>query len=115
MAILSSVIPYTLYLISLFLLCCSTTLMPPIETDVTVAKKHWSDASLPQLNEGHMLYINKCSHCHYLYRPDKYSDEKWNKMLSLMGKKAKLDSSEVALITKYIFTAKETGSFSLKH
>jgi hypothetical protein len=88
--------------------------MPPIETDVAVAKKHWSDASLSQLNAGHTLYINKCGNCHYLHRPDKYSNEKWHEMIPIMAKKAKLDSLQVDLITKYIFTAMETKSFSRK-
>lgn len=100
----------------LFLLvCCSPALMPPIETDVAVAKQHWNDVTLSQLTEGHTLYINKCGHCHYAHRPDKYTDEKWNKTIPVMGKKAKLDSLQVILITKYIFTTKETKSFSVKH
>lgn len=107
-------IPYTLYLVSLFLICCSPTLMPPIETDVSVATKRWSDASLFQLNEGHKLYINKCGKCHFLHRPDKYSEEKWNKAFPVMGKKAKLDSLQVDLIRKYIFTSMETKSFYRK-
>lgn len=103
-----------LFLISIFLICCSPALMPPIETDVAIAQQHWSDATLSQLNEGHTLYINKCGHCHYAHRPDKYTDEKWSKTIPIMGKKAKLDSSQLSLITRYILTAKESGSFSRK-
>ncbi|MBI4946721.1 MAG: hypothetical protein HY840_10000 [Bacteroidetes bacterium] len=105
---------FPLFLISLFLLCCTPSLMPPIETDVDIARRQWKNSSLSQLNEGYTLYINKCGHCHYLHRPDQYPDEKWNKMLPIMGKRAKLDSLQLDLITKYIFTAKETKSFSRK-
>jgi len=99
---------------SILLICCSPTLMPPIETDVAIAKQHWSDATLSQLSEGHTLYINKCGHCHYAHRPDKYTDEKWKNTFPIMGKKAKLDSLQLGLITRYIFTAKESKSFSRK-
>ncbi|MBI4929579.1 MAG: hypothetical protein HY841_02365 [Bacteroidetes bacterium] len=109
-----SAVPYTLYLISLFLICCTPALIPPIETDVVVAKQKWSDASLSQLKEGYTLFKIKCSKCHYLYRPNKFSEEKWHKMIPIMGKKAKLDSLQTMLITKYILTAKETNSFTKK-
>ena len=85
--------------------------MPPVENDVNFAKQNWRDASLTQLSEGYNLYKNKCGSCHYLYRPNKFSEEKWKQKIPEMGKKAKLDSTQVQLITRYILTAKATNSF----
>ena len=96
------------------LYCCTPLLMPPVESDIEAAKKHWPDASLAQLNEGHRLYKTKCTSCHTLFRPDKFKDEKWNKMVPVMGKKAKLDSLQTQSILRYILTAKETKSYSKK-
>lgn len=90
---------------------CSPTFFPPVESDVAFAKTHWNDASFAQLNDGYHLYKNKCGSCHYLYRPDKFSREKWTHEISEMSKKISLDSSMVAKITLYILTAKETSSY----
>ena len=94
--------------------CCSPVLMPPAETDVNTARSHWNDASIAQLKDGYHLYKNKCGSCHYLYRPDKFSAEKWTIEISEMSKKISLDSTQIALITRYILTAKETNSFAKK-
>lgn len=99
---------------ALFFYGCVTSLNPPIETDLTVAQKHWSNASLSQLNDGYTLYKNKCGSCHYLHRPNKYSEEKWMYELPEMGHRAKLDSLQLQLITRYILTARETQSFARK-
>ena len=100
--------------IAFALWCCTPVLMPPAETDLLSAQKHWSDATHAQLTEGYTIYKNKCGSCHYLYRPDKYSEEKWKQEIPEMGEKAKLDSKQVELITRYILTAKETNSFAKK-
>ncbi len=92
--------------------CCTPGLMPPSEADVHSANKHWSDATHAQLSEGYTLYKNKCGSCHYLYRPDKFSNEKWTHEILEMSNRIQLDSSQVSLITRYILTAKETGSFA---
>lgn len=93
------------------LCCCTPTLMPPPETDVPSAQKHLQGITLAQLTEGYVLYTSKCVSCHSLYRPDKFSDEKWRHEIKVMGVKAKLDPPQVESITRYILTAKETGSF----
>lgn len=94
--------------------CCTPGLMPPSESDVASAQKHWSDATHAQLSEGYTTYKNKCGSCHYLYRPDKFSAEKWKHEIFEMSSKIKLDSTQIDLITRYILTAKETNSFAKK-
>lgn len=96
------------------LLCCTPAMMPPLESDVQSAKKHWSDATHAQLSKGYNLYKNKCGSCHYLYRPDKFSEEKWKHEISEMSAKIQLDSAQITMITRYILTAKETNSFAKK-
>lgn len=99
---------------AMLLWCCTPGLLPPAESDAASAKARWNDASLAQLNEGYSLYKGKCGSCHYLYRPDKFSNEKWTHEIFEMSKKITLDSSQVSLITRYILTAKATNSFAKK-
>lgn len=88
-------------------------MFPPVESDVAISQKHGDGTtSLEQLTEGYNLYKNKCGSCHYLYRPDKFSEAKWKEDIAEMGQKARLNSKEIASIEHYILTARETGSFA---
>jgi hypothetical protein len=100
-----------IFLATLILCCCSPLLLPPSEKDSEHAKNRWNDISPAQLNMGYTLYKNKCGSCHSLYKPDKFSEEKWLHDIPVMAIKAKLDSSQTNLIIRYILTAKETRSF----
>ena len=54
------------------------------------------------LQKAHKLYINKCSGCHFLYRPYEYSLKKWNEMLPEMKTEAKLTDEQYLMIENYI-------------
>lgn len=77
-------------------------LLVPTDNDVIHAKNRWADSNMEALKVGRHLYIDKCGKCHYLYRPSKFSEEKWLKEIPDMQKKAKIDSAQVALILRYI-------------
>ncbi len=98
----------------LLVYCCTPLIKPPAETDLQVAQKHWKDATASQLNEGYSLFIHRCGNCHYLYRPSRFSEEKWKQEIPEMGKKAKLDPPQTEAIMRYILTSRETKSFSAK-
>jgi len=51
---------------------------------------------------GRKLYVTKCSKCHKLYDPRKYSDAEWEKWMGKMSKKAKLTSEQERLLSKYV-------------
>jgi hypothetical protein len=76
---------------------CITVLYVPTENDAT---NH--NVSLNTLKKGRELYMNKCSSCHNLYLPTKYTNQKWLLIIGKMQKRAKIDSSQKDLIMKYI-------------
>jgi len=50
------------------------------------------------------LYINRCSKCHKLYQPSNYSDQKWQRWMAKMGRKAKLQPQQQVAVSNYIET-----------
>lgn len=56
----------------------------------------------PELEAGKNLYDNNCAKCHKLYEPKKFTKEEWAPILVRMGKKAKLDETQMASISNYI-------------
>jgi mono/diheme cytochrome c family protein len=91
-----------------FFFSCSASLLLPTISDVTVAKKYWSDADSLSLRQGYYLYVNKCGACHTLYNPAKFPEEKWKKEVPLMMPRAKINEQQVELILRYILTKRET-------
>jgi len=59
-------------------------------------------ASTADLEAGKNLYDNNCAKCHKLYEPKSFTKEDWTPILVKMGKKAKLDETQMASITNYI-------------
>lgn len=90
-----------------FFYCCAPTLLLPTEIDAQRGQQKWPDMDVAQLQEAHRLYKNKCGGCHFLYRPYKYSEEKWLQLLPDMKKEAKLDSLQYELIKKYVLIMRE--------
>jgi hypothetical protein len=57
-----------------------------------------------ELRDARKLYIAKCTRCHKLYDPKKYSDQKWSTWMEKMNKKAKLKPDQAALLSQYLAT-----------
>lgn len=51
---------------------------------------------------GRNLYYSKCISCHKAYEPKMYTAEQWKNILNEMGKKAKLNSTEIDSILNYL-------------
>ena len=86
---------------------CASTLLTPTEFDSQRASLKWSDMNLEKMQTAHRLYINKCGNCHFLYRPNRFSEEKWRAEMPDMKKEAKLNDEQIDLITKYILVMRE--------
>lgn len=87
-------------LFSMFLLSltsCTTQLYVPIQGTTTI--------SLEDLNKGRDVYVQKCSSCHRLYVPSKYTNTEWMDNLFEMKAKAKITESEKQLIYQYLINA----------
>ncbi|MBI3502921.1 MAG: hypothetical protein HY063_14110 [Bacteroidetes bacterium] len=96
-------------LLGITLACCTTPLLVPNENDVSRAQTKWSGSDLASLQKGHSLYMNKCGSCHYLHRPNKYSEEKWKKEMPEMSNRAKLTGEEQELVLHYLLTMREAN------
>lgn len=88
----------------LFLAACSPKIAKPTAADETRGKVLYADVTLANLEKGHSLYNEKCGGCHKLINPTAETDEKWKKILPVMGKKAKLDPAQYELIERYVYT-----------
>jgi hypothetical protein len=77
-----------------------SSLYTPTTADVT------STATLTELQQGRTLYINNCNSCHGLYSPDNYTSTEWKSIISNMGPRTGMSSSEILLVTKYVTRGK---------
>ena len=78
----------------------TSALYVPSKKDVT------ANATLQELQQGRVLYIDNCAQCHGLYSPDDYGASQWPGILSNMASKTGLSSSEVTLVKKYLTRGK---------
>lgn len=92
----------------LILAGCSTTLRLPSENDLVYAKQIDRSMNLDSLKEGYDLYIHKCSSCHFLYQPAKYSEQKWRNILPEMADKAKISKEEENRILDYLMVMRRS-------
>jgi len=74
----------------------SDSLYTPTIANVT------ANATLQELQTGRTLYVNNCNNCHGLYLPENYSVTQWKSILSTMGPRTGMPSSDLLLVTKYV-------------
>jgi hypothetical protein len=118
----------TLFLLSaiaIIVVCCKSTqpatnktsntqmvstpksLLVPTESDVAIAKAHWQGTTLDNLTQGYSIFDDKCTDCHGVKKPQDFTTDEWNSIMPKMGRKAKLDSTQYALVFHYILTKRE--------
>jgi len=68
----------------------------PTSADVT------ETATLQELQQGRVLYIDNCYGCHQLYSPDSYSPSEWQSILNSMSPKTGMSAAEKQLVKKYV-------------
>jgi hypothetical protein len=86
---------------------CSPALAPLSPQQAEWAAEKWPEMTVEQLDNARTMYVMRCSGCHSLYQPAKYSLEKWDRILDTMAPKAKLDGTEREMVRRYIVTAHE--------
>lgn len=92
-------------------IACAPKILVPTASHESEAKKKIPDITLAQMQKGHEIYIARCGTCHKLIKPTEYSDQKWEKILPVMSKKAKLIQTEYDLVHRYVFGVRAaTGS-----
>jgi len=82
----------------------------PSSKHFSYAQKKWPGTDSTYLNEGYVLYKNKCGNCHFLYNPDKYTTDQWSCLLPEMKVEANLTTEEYNCIEKYVLTLSNAGT-----
>lgn len=90
--------PILLALVLLAGVACTSQLYVPSEKNVN----KFMEASLPELQQGHDLYLNNCGKCHKLHNPSSQSNIEWKGVLEKMAPKAKLNEEQSFLIYRYL-------------
>ena len=90
-----------LFLSSLVMSCTkdnknTSGLYVPTKADTT------ANATLQELQQGRVLYIDHCGACHNLYSPDDLSASQWPQVLSSMAPRAGLSNANTLLVEKYL-------------
>ena len=83
-------------LVIVTLVACKSALYIPVAENVT------KNANIDELVKGRASYIDKCSSCHSLYLPEKFTKEEWAKKVDKMAPKAKITNQEKQLILAYV-------------
>jgi mono/diheme cytochrome c family protein len=81
---------------------CAGQLHVPVEADAARASQRWPGTTLADLQRGRGLYVNHCSSCHTLYRPEQYPADKWRGLVGEMTERAKLSADQVETIVRYL-------------
>ena len=87
--------------LALFVVSCGSKKAAPVAS-AQASETAKAVALTPELEAGKSLYENNCAKCHKLFEPKKFTKEEWTPILVKMGKKAKLDDTQMASITNYI-------------
>ena len=82
-----------------FILACSSTLYQPTSENVSDPER------LVELQEGRKLYVANCSSCHNLYKPQKFTLEKWAHEMDEMKMEAKITDQQASSILQYLAAA----------
>jgi cytochrome c len=91
----------SLFVVS-FLLYCSPKVLPPTSSDLSQIKQVNPDVDTSSVARGYTIFARSCHKCHGLKNPANYTIEKWDKVLPVMAKKAKLNEDETGLVKIYV-------------
>ena len=77
---------------------------PPPQADAGLAAA--SGVPLETLASGRRTWLQACSGCHRLYRPDERSEASWRAVLPPMARKAKLDDAASGAVLAWLLAAR---------
>jgi hypothetical protein len=80
----------------------SVLLPTPTEQDTERLSKVSKTVSLKDLMKGKEFYANTCQRCHQIHAPSEFTDSGWEKILSKMQVKAKINDGTKESIFQYL-------------
>jgi len=87
--------------------CTATRLATPSQSDADRGSQKFQGYTLNDLEQGKAIYESHCNKCHKYKLPESRDETKWDKIIPVMAKKAKLDSQQEDLVLKYVVTMSE--------
>jgi hypothetical protein len=84
-------------LLLLVIFACSPALYLP-----TLGDSQKTGVPADTLAAGRKLYVDKCSGCHSLYLPERFTEKQWEDIMPLMQMKANCSDQDIIMITKYL-------------
>jgi hypothetical protein len=98
--------PWLLGLAALALaLGCAGPILVPTDADAVRASVDWPGTTVAELSEGRRLYLQRCTSCHSLYRPESRPPGAWPKIVREMTSRSKLTEAAAHEITRYLVVA----------
>ncbi len=86
---------------------CAPGLPLVTKAQVDLASARWPGVSNADLRRGRRLYVDRCSSCHGLFKPDVRTDAEWDAALEKMATRARLSASEAEAIRRYLQSARQ--------
>jgi hypothetical protein len=81
---------------------CAAALPAPNELDAKRVTKRWPGVSTTDLEQGRTLYAVRCSRCHELYDPGRYTPGRWEAAVREMTPRSGLSGDEERLVVQYL-------------
>lgn len=81
------------------MVACKTTEV----VEEVIENKETTEMPKSAVGEGKLVLLTKCAKCHEAPEVDKYSKEKWDKILPPMIKKAQLTEEEANNVSAYVY------------
>lgn len=91
-----------------FGIACSPKVAKTGSTTSTIEAFDITKYSETQIAQGAQIMSTSCNRCHKLREPQKYTVEKWERVLKRMIPKAKLSEQDADLVKAYIFKNAKT-------
>lgn len=95
------IIAIVLFMLST-MVACSPQLLMPLSSDADRAQQRYPGIDSVALAQGRNFYILKCSSCHQLYKPEKFTLQQWENLFPEMEVEAKLTPAESESISRYL-------------
>ena len=82
-------------------------LVYPTELHTAWAAERWPDVTLAELQAGREAYVDICSGCHTLVRPETHAPEDWPDLVKEMEEEqeVRLEPAERQMILRYLEAA----------
>lgn len=93
-----------LFVIAFVIISCQKKAFPVItarKTEASSPVKALGDIK-PDPERGKIIFTNRCGNCHELPKPDQYTTQRWDGILSYMIPRARLNEEQGVHVTAYL-------------